>query len=94
MDEKDRTEGNGMVKKIDEGERQVFWDSELELNAFQRDALRELGSIASCHAVTSLAEITGLTINIKVPTVEVVSIENTEKLIEAEKIVVFKFQSH
>ena len=76
-----------MVKKMDEGERQVFWDSVLELNAFQKDALRELGNIASCHAVTSLAEMTGLTINIDVPTVDVVSIKDAEKKIEEEKIV-------
>jgi len=87
MDEKDRIGGAGMVMKMEEGERQVFWDSVLELNDFQKDALNELGNIASCHAVTSLAEMTGVTINIEVPTVEVVSIENTEKLIRVEKIV-------
>jgi len=60
---------------------------EFELNAFQKDALNELGNIASCHAVTSLAEMTGVTMNIKVPTVEVVSIEGAEKKIAIEKMV-------
>jgi len=60
---------------------------EFELNAFQKDALNELGNIASCHAVTSLAEMTGVTMNIEVPTVDVVSIEGAEKKIEREKMV-------
>ncbi|MBA7517139.1 CheY-P phosphatase CheC [subsurface metagenome] len=60
---------------------------EFELNAFQKDALNELGNIASCHAVTSLAEMTGVTMNIKVPPVEVVSIEGAEKKIAIEKMV-------
>jgi chemotaxis protein CheC len=62
-------------------------DLVFELNAFQKDALNELGNIASCHAVTSLAEMTGLTINIEVPTVDVVSIEDAEKKMEVEKMV-------
>ncbi len=78
---------NELVKKMDGGERQVFGELVLELNDFQKDALRELGNIASCHAVTSLAEMTGLTIDIEVPSVEVVLIENAKKLIEAERIV-------
>ncbi len=70
-------------------EKEEDWDGDLEfeLNAFQKDALNELGNIASCHAVTSLAEMTGVTIDIEVPTVDIVSIEDTEKLIEAEKMV-------
>ncbi|MGB2841897.1 MAG: chemotaxis protein CheC [Halobacteriota archaeon] len=60
---------------------------EFELNAFQKDALNELGNIASCHAVTSLAEMTGVTMNIEVPTVDVVSIEGAEKKIAIEKMV-------
>ncbi len=59
-------------------------------NSFQKDALCEFCNITSCHAVTSLAEMTGLTINIEVPTVEVVSIENTGKLIAVGKIVAGK----
>jgi chemotaxis protein CheC len=73
-----------MVEKEMDGvtEHEAF-----ELNAFQKDALNELGNIASCHAVTSLAEMIGMTINIDVPTVDVVSIEDVEKEIVVEKIV-------
>ncbi len=60
---------------------------ELELNTFQRDALNELGNIASCHAVTALAEMTGLTMEIEVPKVEVVAVEEIHRLIELDKIV-------
>ncbi|MBC8522126.1 MAG: chemotaxis protein CheC [Methanomicrobia archaeon] len=60
---------------------------EFELNAFQKDALNELDYRASRHAVTSLAEMTGVTMNIEVPTVDVVSIEGAEKKIEREKMV-------
>ncbi|MHC1610229.1 MAG: chemotaxis protein CheC [Candidatus Methanospirareceae archaeon] len=62
-------------------------DLVLELNAFQRDALRELANIASCHAVTALAELTGTTIDIEVPSVDVVRIGEVAELVEAEKIV-------
>ncbi len=68
-------------------EREEPGDLEFELNAFQKDALNELGNIATCHAVTSLAEMTGVTINIEVPTVDVISIKDAEKKIEEEKIV-------
>ncbi|MBN1763553.1 MAG: chemotaxis protein CheC [Methanomicrobia archaeon] len=36
-----------------------------ELNHFQKDALNELCNIASSHAVTSLAEMTGRTFDMK-----------------------------
>jgi len=62
-------------------------DSMLELSPFLKDALREIGNIASCHAITALAEMTGMTIDINVPTVEVVTIGDVEKLVEVEKIV-------
>jgi len=69
------------------GRKEGPGDLEFELNDFQKDALNELGNIASCHAVTSLAEMTGVTMNIEVPTVDVVSIEGAEKKIEREKMV-------
>ncbi|MBN1762559.1 MAG: chemotaxis protein CheC [Methanomicrobia archaeon] len=71
--------------------KEKFWDSELELDPFRKDALNELGNIASCHAVTALAEMTGMTINIAVPSVDIVSITDTEKLLELEKIVAGNF---
>lgn len=58
-----------------------------ELTPFMKDALNELGNIASCHAVTALAEMTGTTINIDVPTVEIATIGDAAKLVDAEKIV-------
>ncbi|MHC1600017.1 MAG: chemotaxis protein CheC [Candidatus Methanospirareceae archaeon] len=76
MDEKE------IVEDMEGGE-----ESELELSAFQRDALNELGNIASCHAVTALAELTGMTIDIEVPSVDVVRIGEAAKLVDAEKIV-------
>ena len=76
-----------MVKRIDEGERQVFWDLVRDLNDFQKDALNELGNIASCHAVTSLAEMTGMTMNIEVPTVDIVQLEDAKKLVGTDKSV-------
>jgi len=42
---------------------------EVALNNFQQDGLNELGNIASSHAVTSLAEMTGMTIDMEVPRV-------------------------
>ena len=59
----------------------------LELSTFQLDALNELGNIASCHAVTALAEMIGVTIEIAVPKVEVVAIEELQRLIDQDKIV-------
>ncbi|MFZ2071824.1 MAG: chemotaxis protein CheC [Halobacteriota archaeon] len=57
------------------------------LSPFQKDALNELGNIASCHAVTALAEMTGMTLNIDVPTADVVPIAEVKKMIDAERIV-------
>ncbi|MEA2033557.1 MAG: chemotaxis protein CheC [Euryarchaeota archaeon] len=68
-----------MSKKEEQG------DLEFELSAFQKDALNELGYRASHHAVTSLAAMAGVKINIDVPTVDVVPIEDAKKLIDAEK---------
>lgn len=62
-------------------------DDDLVLSTFQKDALNELGNIASCHAVTSLAEMTGMTLDIEVPTADVVPIAEAKKMIDAEKIV-------
>jgi len=78
----DEMEENMVMEKEQERE-----DSMLELSPFLKDALNELGNIASCHAVTALAEMTGVTINIDVPTVDVVTIGDAEKLVEVEKIV-------
>ncbi len=58
-----------------------------ELSPFLQDALNELGNIASCHAVTALAEMTGTTINIDVPRVDVATIGDVAKLVDVEKIV-------
>ncbi len=58
-----------------------------ELTPFQKDALNELCHIASSHAVTSLAELTGTTFDIEVPTINVVPIKEVKYRIEAEKIV-------
>lgn len=66
-------------------EKEERGDLEFGLNAFQRDALNELGYRASHHAVTSLAAMTGMTINIDVPSVDVVSMDDAKKLIDAEK---------
>lgn len=60
---------------------------EFDLTPFQKDALNELGNIASSHAITSLAEMTGLTMGMAVPTVDVVPIKDVKNRIEAEKIV-------
>jgi chemotaxis protein CheC len=70
---------------MNEGETSV--DSELGLNPFLKDALNELGNIASCHAITALAEMTGTKIEIDVPSVEMVSIGDVGKPVELEKIV-------
>jgi chemotaxis protein CheC len=61
------------------------------LTPFLKDALNELGNIASCHAVTALAEMTGATIEIDVPSVEVVSLQDVGEKIELEKIVAGDF---
>jgi chemotaxis protein CheC len=85
-----KTEQMGkLVEAVDE--RGTSVDSELGLNPFLKDALNELGNIASCHALTALAELTGATIEIDVPRVEVVSIGEVGKLIEMEKIVAGDF---
>ena len=62
-------------------------EEDLVLSPFQQSALNELGNIASCHAVTSLAEMTGMTLDIDVPTADVVSIAEAKKVIDAERIV-------
>ncbi|MBN1762560.1 MAG: chemotaxis protein CheC [Methanomicrobia archaeon] len=59
---------------------------ELELNHFQKDALSELGNIASAHAVTSLAEMTGMIIDMEVPSVDVVPLTDMKHQIETERI--------
>jgi chemotaxis protein CheY-P-specific phosphatase CheC len=81
------TGGNEMGEIIVVEREQEREDSMLELSPFLKDALNELGNIASCHAVTALAEMTGMTINIDVPTVDVVAIGDAEKLVEVERIV-------
>lgn len=78
---------NEISEDIGVGNKQEREDSMGELSPFMKDALNELGNIASCHAVTALAEMTGVTINIEVPTVEVVTIGDAAKLVEAERIV-------
>lgn len=60
---------------------------EFDLTPFQKDALNELGNIASSHAMTSLAEMTGMTMGMAVPTVDVVQIKEIKNRIETEKIV-------
>lgn len=57
------------------------------LTPFQKDALNELGNIASSHAITSLAEMTGMTVGMEVPNVNVVKVEEVKKRLEEEKIV-------
>lgn len=59
----------------------------LNLTPFQKDALNELGNIASSHAITSLAEMTGMTMGMAVPNVNVVPIEDVKKQLDEEKIV-------
>lgn len=66
-------------------------NTEIVLNSFQKDALNELGNIATCHAVTSLAEMTGVTIDIELPHVDIVRIRDTENVLEMEKIVAGNF---
>jgi chemotaxis protein CheC len=58
-----------------------------ELNHFQNDALNELCNIASSHAVTALAEMTGMTFDIDVPSLNVVPIRDVKYEIGAEEIV-------
>jgi chemotaxis protein CheC len=60
---------------------------EVLLNAFQKDALTELGNIASGHAVTALSEMTGMTMEVEVPTVDVMVITAAKKQLDAEKLV-------
>jgi chemotaxis protein CheC len=62
--------------------------SEFELNHLQKDALNELCHIASSHAVTALAELTGMTFDIEVPQVHVIPIKDVKYRIAAEKIAV------
>jgi chemotaxis protein CheC len=62
-------------------------DCEFLLNAFHKDALNELGNIASGHALTALSEMTSMTIDVEVPTVDVMMIKDEKKQIEAEKTV-------
>ncbi len=66
-------------------ERKKVGDLVLELNTFQKDALNELGYRASRHAVTSLEAMTGVTMNIEVPTVDVVPLGDAKKRIDADK---------
>ncbi len=65
--------------------RKEVGDLVFELNAFQKNALNELGYRASRHAVTSLAAMTGVAMNIEVPTVDVVPLEDAKKRIDADK---------
>jgi chemotaxis protein CheC len=66
-------------------EREGHGDLVFELNAFQKGALNELGYRASRHAVMSLAEMTGVEINIEVPSVDIVPLEDAKKQIDADK---------
>jgi chemotaxis protein CheC len=78
-----------LVEAMDTGGTSV--DCALGLTPFLKDALNELGNIASCHAVTALAEMTGTTIEIDIPSVEVVSLQDVGEKIELEKIVAGDF---
>ncbi len=60
--------------------------SVFELTPFQKDALHKLCHITSSHAVTSLAELTGTTFDVKVPSVNVIPIKDVKRRIGAEKI--------
>ncbi len=63
-------------------------DFNFVLNAFQKDALNELGNIASGHALTALSEMTSMTIGVEVPTVDVLVRKESENLKEADKMVI------
>jgi chemotaxis protein CheC len=57
-----------------------------ELTPFQKDALNKLCHITSSHAVTSLAELTGTTFDIKISSLNVIPIKDVKRQIGAEKI--------
>jgi chemotaxis protein CheC len=63
-------------------------DFNFVLNAFQKDALNELGNIASGHALTALSEMTSMTIGVEVPTVDVLVRKESENLKGADKMVI------
>jgi len=60
---------------------------ELKLSEFQKDALQELGNIGACHATTSLAEMTGITIYTHVPKVEIIPVRDIMCRVDAYLIV-------
>jgi chemotaxis protein CheC len=67
--------------------KEASGDCEFLLNAFHKDALNELGNIASGHALTAFSEMTSMPIDVEVPTVDVMRITDEKKQIAAEKTV-------
>ncbi|PIU67198.1 MAG: CheY-P-specific phosphatase CheC [Armatimonadetes bacterium CG07_land_8_20_14_0_80_59_28] len=56
-------------------------DTHEPLSQFDADALREVATIGAGHAATALAQLTGTTVRIAVPTIDVVAITEVPRLI-------------
>jgi chemotaxis protein CheC len=59
-----------------------------QINAFYRDALRELGNIGAGNAATALSQLVGRTISMSVPEVMVIPIEKVPEVVGASDEVV------
>jgi chemotaxis protein CheC len=57
----------------------------LTLKAFQLDALREVANIGAGHAATALSQMTGSTIMITVPTINITRLEDVPTQLEGEE---------
>jgi len=83
--------GGRRVKKI---MKNVISDGDLVINENQADELRELGNIGAAHAATTLSTILNTLIQIRVPEIILVGLENLKNYLDdiLAAIVVFKIQ--
>lgn len=61
---------------------------EIKFNAFQKDALKEIGNICAGNAATAFSQLINKKININVPEVIFLPIEDVPKIVGEDKIVV------
>lgn len=61
---------------------------EIKFNAFQKDALKEIGSICAGNAATALSQLLDKKIDIHIPEVIFLPIEDVPKIVGEDKIVV------
>ena len=82
------------VKKGKKIMKNVITDGDLVINESQADELRELGNIGAAHAATTLSTILNTLIQIRVPEIILVGLENLRNYLDdaMAAIVVFKIQ--